>query len=76
MLCENRCVSGDPIDHEHVWGVVFLDMVGNNDDQSWVATCRDCGETKRGNDAPRELGITAWTGTAPDDDSDDPNDAP
>jgi hypothetical protein len=46
-------------------GVVFLDTVGNNEDQSWVAACRDCGETMSGNDAPRELGVTAWTGETP-----------
>jgi hypothetical protein len=54
-----------PIDHECEWGVVFLDVVGNNDDQRWVATCRVCGQTRRGDDAPSELGITAWRGERP-----------
>ena len=69
-------MNGGPTGHEHTWSVVFLDMVGNNNDQSWIATCPECGLTERGDEAPRELGVEQWTGEPAQRRSDDRSDTP
>jgi hypothetical protein len=64
-VCENDSVNDETPEHKHIYSVVLGGNMGDNDDQSWVATCRECGHTERGDDAPNEIGIFSWSGEPP-----------